>query len=76
MEGPYLCMRRLLFVYIAAHGSSDTPINFNDRSFKKLRLYKIVVLFFKYIWNRLYIDVQLCFRRFPIDGFSGKWWSK
>jgi len=22
------------------------------------------------------LDVQLCFRRFPIDGFSGKWWSK
>jgi len=19
------------------------------------------------------LDVQLCFRRFPIDGFSGKW---
>jgi len=22
------------------------------------------------------LGVQLCFRRFPIDGFSGKWWSK
>jgi len=22
------------------------------------------------------IGAQLCFRRFPIDGFSGKWWSK
>ena len=22
------------------------------------------------------LDVQFCFRRFPIDGFSGKWWSK
>jgi len=22
------------------------------------------------------LGVQLRFRRFPIDGFSGKWWSK
>jgi len=22
------------------------------------------------------LGVQLCFRRFPINGFSGKWWSK
>ena len=22
------------------------------------------------------LGVQLCFRRFPIDGFSDKWWSK
>jgi len=22
------------------------------------------------------LGVQVCFRRFPIDGFSGKWWSK
>ena len=22
------------------------------------------------------LGVQLCFCRFPIDGFSGKWWSK
>jgi len=22
------------------------------------------------------LGVQLCFRRFLIDGFSGKWWSK
>ena len=22
------------------------------------------------------LGVQLYFRRFPIDGFSGKWWSK
>jgi len=22
------------------------------------------------------LGVQLCFRRFPVDGFSGKWWSK
>jgi len=22
------------------------------------------------------LGVQLCFRRFPIDGFSGNWWSK
>jgi len=22
------------------------------------------------------LGVQLCFRRFHIDGFSGKWWSK
>jgi len=28
------------------------------------------------IYCLLYIRLQLCFRRFPIDGFSGKWWSK
>ena len=22
------------------------------------------------------LGVQLCFRRFPIDSFSDKWWSK
>jgi len=22
------------------------------------------------------LGVQLCFLRFPIDSFSGKWWSK
>ena len=26
--------------------------------------------------NSNLLGVQLCFRRFPIDGFSGKWWSK
>jgi len=25
---------------------------------------------------QIILGVQLCFRRFPIDGFSGKWWSK
>ena len=28
------------------------------------------------IKKRDVLGVQLCFRRFPIDGFSGKWWSK
>jgi len=28
------------------------------------------------IYNITYVLVQLCFSRFPIDGFSGKWWSK
>ncbi|KYM85823.1 hypothetical protein ALC53_04408, partial [Atta colombica] len=27
-------------------------------------------------YDREILGVQLCFRRFPIDGFSGKWWSK
>jgi len=30
-------------------------------------------------WNiciDLVLGIQLCFRRFPIDGFSSKWWSK
>ena len=32
---------------------------------------------FHYICFKLFeIGVQLCFRRFPTDGFSDKWWSK
>jgi len=32
---------------------------------------------YKKIYTYIYIlGVQLRFRRFPIDGFSGKWWSK
>ena len=26
--------------------------------------------------SNVILGVQLYFRRFPIDGFSGKWWSK
>ena len=26
--------------------------------------------------RRSVLSVQLCFRRFPLDGFSSKWWSK
>jgi len=28
------------------------------------------------IINFFVLGVQLCFRRFSIDDFSGKWWSK
>jgi len=42
------------------------PISQIKKTFKKL----FRVFFY------LLLGVQLSFRRFPIDGFSGKWWSK
>jgi len=42
------------------------PIPQIKKTFKKL----FRVFFY------LLLSVQLSFRRFPIDGFSGKWWSK
>jgi len=46
------------------------------------KILHILINYFKIILIiilKLYIyilGVQLCFRRFSIDGFSGKWWSK
>jgi len=35
----------------------------------------IYVLIICYLFVYI-LGVQLCFRRFPVDGLSGKWWSK
>jgi len=47
--------------------------------FWKIAFFKIYFFigfcrFIVYVY--MVLGVQLCFRRFPIDDFSGKWWSK
>jgi len=49
-----------IFLYVSIHISFVKSRKDEKQFFNKQKL----------------LGVQLCFRRFPIDGFSGKWWSK
>jgi len=49
----------------------------NLESFLTLKIFIYLVNVKKtLVHSNIILGVQLCFRRFPIDGFSGKWWSK
>ena len=41
-----------------------------------LHLYKYYYVYYYHLLLYILLGVQFCFRCFPIDGFSGKWWSK